>query len=148
MKPNFLDASRYKAEFTRSDLFPKILLVDDEPEILLATDQLLVRAGFAVTAVNSAEEAVVKLQIEPFDFVVTDFRLVGKQGDAVVIAARNTCPATPVVLVTGLVDDLPEWMVSGDSALPIVPKPFRVSELLIAMKRAMAETSVSLAVPG
>jgi len=146
MIPNFLEASRFGVGATRSDLLPKILLVDDEPQILLAMDQLLAREGFAVTAVSSAEDAIMKLQAEAFDLVITDFRLGGKQGDSVAIAARNTRPGTPVVLVTGLVDDLPGWMRFGGSALPIVPKPFRIPELLAAMKRAMADVGAPLAV--
>jgi DNA-binding response OmpR family regulator len=80
--------------------------------------------------------------------VITDFRLGGRQGDAVVLAARNTSPATPVVLVTGLVDELPRWMRAGHLALPIVPKPFRMHELLDAMKSAMIGSGMSLAMPG
>jgi len=140
MNPSFLDVSFFGAQSTRCELFPRVLLVDDEPEILSATAQLLAWTGFTVTAVNSAEDAIVKLQIETFDLVVTDFRLGGKQGDAVVMAARNTCPATPVVLITGLVNDLPGWMTSEEFALPVVTKPFRIAELLSAAKRAVAET--------
>jgi two-component system response regulator GlrR len=147
MNPIFLDGPLFGAGFSRSALPPKILVVDDEPLILSAMDQLLRQSGFAVTAVSSAEDAVIKLQTERFDLVVTDFRLAGKQGDAVAIATRNMSPGTPVVLVTGLVDDLPEWMRTGDFALPIVHKPFRLTELLAVMNRAMTEASAPFAVP-
>lgn len=148
MNLNFRDASRFGFGPTRFSLLPKILLVDDEPEILSATKQLLVWAGFAVTTVSSAEEAISKLKTEAFEIVVTDFRLGGKQGDVVVLAARNTCPATPVVLVTGMIDDLPDWMRSGHKALPVVPKPFRFTELLAAMKHARTEVDAPFAMPG
>ena len=120
---------------TRS--FPRILLVDDEPVVLMVTASILHRSSFAVTQVRSGEEALDKLQLESFDLVVTDYRMAGKSGADVAIAARNASPATPVVLMTGRIDDVPDWMRRGNLALPIVRKPFLMTELLQVVNRAM-----------
>jgi DNA-binding response OmpR family regulator len=146
MNPSFLDGSVFGVVSAQADQLPRVLLVDDEPWVLAATELLLLRSGFAVKAVSSAEDAEIKLRAESFDVVVTDFRMGRKNGDAVVLAARGTIPATPVVVVTGQIADLPDWMISEQAALPIVAKPFRMPELLAVIRSAMAEASASLVV--
>jgi len=116
---------------------PRILLVDDEPVVLRVTASILHRSSFAVTQVRSGEEALDKLHNESFDLIVTDFRMAGKSGADVALAARHAHPNTPVVLMTGRIDDVPPWMRWGESALPIVLKPFLMVELLGAVNRAM-----------
>jgi len=116
---------------------PRILLVDDEPVVLQVTAHILHRSSFAVTQVRSGEEALDKLQIESFDLIVTDFRMTGKSGADVALAARRAHPHTPVVLMTGRIDDVPEWMRQGALALPIVLKPFLMAELLHVVNGAM-----------
>ena len=118
-------------------LSPRILLVDDEPVVLGVTASILHRSSFMVTQVRSGEEALDKLQVEPFDLVVTDYRMAGKSGADVAVAARQTSPTTPVILMTGRIDDVPGWMRRGDMALPIVRKPFLMTELLQVVHHAM-----------
>jgi len=116
---------------------PRILLVDDEPLVLLVTARILHRSRFAVIQVGSGEEALDRLQGEAFDLVVTDYRMAGKSGADVAIAARKATPQMPVVLMTGRIDDVPDWMRTGRQALPIVRKPFLMDELLRVVRRAM-----------
>lgn len=119
----------------------RILLVEDEPVVLRVTASILHRSHFAVTQVRSGEEALAKLEIESFDLVLTDFRMAGKSGADVAIAARNASPKTPVVLMTGRIDDVPAWMRWGNLALPIVRKPFLMDELLKVVHHAMRPSS-------
>jgi CheY-like chemotaxis protein len=115
----------------------RVLLADDEPLVLQVTTLILHRSSYAVTQVRSGEEALAILQLESFDLIVTDFRMAGKSGADVAIAARQDHPHTPVVLMTGRIDDVPEWMRLGALALPIVLKPFLMVELLQTVNRAM-----------
>ena len=137
MDSQIADGALIEAGAAPARSLPRILLVDDEPVVLLVTASILHRSRFAVTQVCSGEEALDKLQIESFDLIVTDFRMAGKSGADVAIAARNATPATPVVLMTGRIDDVPDWMRWGDSALPIVRKPFLMVELLAVVNRAI-----------
>lgn len=137
MDSQFAAGTHFKTGTVPACSFPRILLVDDEPIVLLVTASILHRSRFAVTQVRSGEEALDKLQLESFDLVVTDYRMAGKSGADVAIAARNASPQTPVVLMTGRIDDLPDWMRSGNLALPIVRKPFLMTELLQVVNRAM-----------
>jgi two-component system response regulator AtoC len=116
---------------------PRILLVDDEPIVRQVTLSILRRANFAVTQAGSGEEAIAKLQAGSFELIVTDYNMGKLNGADVAIAARHVCPDTPVVLMTGLIHDVPDWMCRGNLALPILRKPFLMSELLQVVKRAL-----------
>ena len=137
MDSQFAEGGSFEAGAAPARSLPRILLVDDEPVVLLVTASILHHSSFAVTQARSGEEALDKLQIESFDLIVTDFRMAGKSGADVAIAARNASPATPVVLMTGRIDDVPDWMRCGNLALPIVRKPFLMVELLQVVNRAM-----------
>lgn len=138
MDPRFTDGALLEADPRLARARPKILLADDEPVVLLVATKILHRSNFEVTPVRSAEEALGKMQAGSFDLIVTDFRMNGKSGADVALAARDTCPKTPVVLVTGRIDDVPDWLRWGAFALPIVLKPFSLVELLDAVNGAMA----------
>ncbi len=80
----------------------KILCVDDEPHVVTLKCAILEQAGHKVTPATSAHEAIVKLNQESFDAVVTDWRLGDADGRAVVQAAKSHS-AMPVVVVSGYV---------------------------------------------
>lgn len=54
---------------------PKILIVDDEPDICRALEFLLKREDYAVTSVNRGEDAIERLKAEAFDIVITDLKM-------------------------------------------------------------------------
>jgi DNA-binding NtrC family response regulator len=123
----------------------RVLVVDDEPAVLLLTSTVLGRANFKVATAASAEEALERMGREAFDLVVTDFRMCGESGEAVVIAARGRQPQSPVIVMTEWINELPEWLRAGPAAVRIITKPFSVADL----RRAVEETLRAAAlVPG
>jgi DNA-binding NtrC family response regulator len=116
---------------------PRILLVDDEPAVVLFTAAVLRRENFEVATAASAEEAISQIERETFDLVITDFRMRGKSGDAVVLAARAQRPETPVIIITGCSHDLPGWLRSGPAAVRIVDKPFSTADFCQAVDEAL-----------
>lgn len=126
---------------------PKVLVVDDEPLVLSAVFEMLERSGYRVTAARSAEEAVAKMQFERFDTVLTDYRLGAKGGDFVALTARQTTPQTPVVIMTGLIEELPGWLRGGAQSVPIIRKPFRLADLLMVLNCAIMEAEVAASGP-
>lgn len=101
----------------------KVLLVDDDPAVLAFLVAALERFRLEVTAVESAEAGMECLGRQPFDLVITDFRLPRLAGDAVVKAARAFRREIPVIVITGLLDELPLWLRSGPEAVRVVAKP-------------------------
>src|SRR5438046_2449731 len=80
----------------------RILVVDDEPSVLLTYRLLLEQKGYAVTAVISAQDAIAKLQTREFDLLLCDLSLEEQRtGFDVIEFGRQRVPALPAALLTG-----------------------------------------------
>jgi two-component system, NtrC family, response regulator HydG len=97
--------------------------------------------GYEVIAVASSEEAIVHLRDEPFDALVTDLRMPGVDGLALLAEARRASPDLPVIVMTayGAVDSAIESMRRG--ANHYLTKPFKTEELALFLDRAIDERS-------
>ena len=102
----------------------KVLLADDEKAIAVTLGDALREAGHAVTVVNDGTTAVEALDDGPFDVVVSDVRMPGMDGMAVLGRAKARSPRTEVILITGFgtVESAVEAMKAG--AFHYVQKPF------------------------
>ena len=81
-----------------------VLVVEDEPLILLDVETALQEAGFEVIAVNDAEQALAAFDADPTKFkgLVTDIRLgIGKSGWEIARHLRQANSSIPVVYVSG-----------------------------------------------
>jgi signal transduction histidine kinase/CheY-like chemotaxis protein len=80
-----------------------VLLVDDDPAIVVSTTEMLQAWGLTVVACASAEDALVRMA-DPdasFDALISDYHLPGQSGLEVIAAARRRFPSLLCVLVTG-----------------------------------------------
>lgn len=86
----------------------KILLIDDNPQGLLARKIILQDIGYAVTTAGSGEEGVElfreALGTEPYSLVVTDYRMPGIDGGEVVRRIRALARDTPLVILSGFAE--------------------------------------------
>lgn len=86
----------------------RILLIDDNPHGLAARKNLLDERGYAVTTAQNGEEGLrcfeSALAGEPFDLVVTDYRMPGIRGNEVVSRVRAAAPELPVIMLSGYTD--------------------------------------------
>src|SRR5262245_50917224 len=80
---------------------PRILLVDDEPGILETLSQVLCEEGYVVVSALEGEDALDIARMFHPDVIVTDLRLPGIDGIAVVERIRGYLPAVDAVLVSG-----------------------------------------------
>ncbi|MDE2089673.1 MAG: response regulator, partial [Gammaproteobacteria bacterium] len=78
----------------------KILLVDDDPGLLRLLSIRLTAAGYGVTAVESGEKALAHLPIIRPNLVITDLRMTGIDGMALVEAIHDKNPTLPVIILT------------------------------------------------
>jgi two-component system, NtrC family, response regulator HydG len=81
-----------------------ILCVDDEQHAAKLKCIILETAGHHATPATSAREAVELLRSNPYDVVVTDWRLGDADGRDIVVAARRLTD-TPVVVISGYVNE-------------------------------------------
>lgn len=78
-----------------------LLVVDDEPSILVSLARELAIANLKVTTAASGEEAVAKINTRFFDLVMTDLRMPGIDGFQVLKATKQKNPQTIVIILTG-----------------------------------------------
>src|SRR3954462_10119149 len=76
---------------------PKVLLVDDDKDLLQLIAMRLSAAGYDVTAVESGEAALASLAVSRPQTVVTDLRMQGMDGMALFGAIHRRSPSLPVV---------------------------------------------------
>ncbi len=76
---------------------PKILIVDDEPDICKALVFLLKMEDYAVSSVNSGEAAIEKIKQEGFDVVITDLKMGKVDGMTVLEQTKEISPGTAVI---------------------------------------------------
>jgi len=110
----------------------RILVADDEPDLLAALEEYLGCCGYEVHAVRSATEAERLLRTEDYAAVITDLRFSGpggQEGLAVVEAARRRLADIPVVVMTGHGTPEAEAQARQLGADLFVPKPVALWEL-------------------
>lgn len=83
------------------DTSVRVLLVDDEPGIRHVLGALIRDFGYDVHTAESAREALEAFTANPFPIVVTDIRMPGMDGLALLERVRNQNPDTQVVMITG-----------------------------------------------
>ena len=78
----------------------KILVVDDEQSMTQFLGIVLRKEGYDVTTVNQGREAIERVKSEAFDVVITDIKMPGVDGIAVLNAVKKHDPSLPVVIMT------------------------------------------------
>ena len=81
------------------DTSVRVLLVDDEPGIRHVLGALIRDFGYDVHTAESAREALEAFTANPFPIVVTDIRMPGMDGLALLERVRNQNPDTQVVMI-------------------------------------------------
>jgi two-component system copper resistance phosphate regulon response regulator CusR len=125
----------------------RLLIVEDEAELLKSLRLGLTEDGFAVTCAHSAERADQLLADQTFDIIVLDLRLPGKDGIDLLRELRAAGNPTPVLALTarGSLDDRIIGLDSG--ADDYLTKPFAFAELLARLRaliRRQANASQSI----
>jgi two-component system response regulator PilR (NtrC family) len=115
----------------------RILVVDDEVSMREVLDITLRQEGYDVTLADSGEAALRALDEAAFDLVVTDLRMKGVDGLAVLRAVKERAPGTAVLMVTAFAstDSAVEAMKLG--AYDYVTKPFKLDELRLTIASAL-----------
>src|SRR6185436_1039897 len=116
-----------------------LLLVEDESALREAVAEQLSDRGYHVQQADSGEMAVERLADFAFDIILTDLRLPGIDGSAVVEAAVERYPDIIAIVITGYgtVKDAVEAIKRG--ARDFVSKPFQIDELLHVLDSALEQ---------
>jgi len=114
----------------------RILVVEDEKKTAAFIRKALQAEGFAVDVCHNGEEAWSAARLTPFDAIVLDVMLPGRDGLSLLRQLRAQSIATPVLLLSarGQVNERIEGLDAG--ADDYLPKPFVIAEL-VARVRAL-----------
>ena len=118
----------------------KILVVDDEPIARENLAYILKKEGYMPLIAENGQQAIALLREEEVDLVLTDLRMKGPDGMAVLAETKRLWPATEVVVITGYasVDTAVEAMRQG--AYYYISKPFQLDELRAIVEKAVEKT--------
>jgi DNA-binding response OmpR family regulator len=114
----------------------RILVVEDEKKTASFIRKALQAEGFAVDVMHGGDNVLAALQATPFDVVVLDIMLPGRDGLSVLRQLRENKKTMPILLLSarGEVNERVEGLNAG--ADDYLPKPFELAEL-VARVRAL-----------
>src|SRR5437764_9543430 len=119
---------------------PRVLVVDDEPQIVRGLKIILRSAGYAVEAAETKEEALNVLALRPPDALVLDLVLPDGQGVEVCQEVRRWS-RLPILVLSAVGDEREKVRALDAGADDYVTKPFGTDELL-ARLRALLRRSL------
>lgn len=124
-----------------------VWVVDDDPSLRLVMSEALTDAGHSVRTFINAEDILPELQAVQPDVLITDIRLPGEDGLALLERVHANHPALPVIVVTAHSDLSNTVAAYQGGAFEYLPKPFDLDELVALVTRALqtqdADGSVS-----
>ncbi len=96
----------------------KLLLVDDDPVLLLLMTKLLENAGHAVTSVESAQACLDHTHTETFDLIITDVMMPDLDGYQLTMRLRDqaTTRTTPILILTSRLQGPDEFLARAAGA--------------------------------
>jgi two-component system response regulator FlrC len=118
----------------------EVLVVDDEPQMLIAIHETLRRKGYSITTAGSAREALCRMREKYYHLVITDMRMPEMNGVDLLKKVKASVPRTPVVMLTayGTIQSAVDAMKQG--AFDYLLKPFSSESLENVVRRALDST--------
>jgi two-component system NtrC family response regulator/two-component system response regulator AtoC len=114
----------------------RILLVDDEAEIVRLLTRRLSRLGYDVTGAGDGTQALALLQQAPFDVAILDFMMPGMNGLELADQCRSRFPGVRILMLTGS----PIVAEIESARYPCLRKPLEnLRELELAVEQLLAE---------
>jgi two-component system response regulator GlrR len=115
----------------------KILLVDDDPNLIELVKMRLESAGYDVTAALKEEDAIGAVKAEPVDLCLFDLMLENQDGISLMENVHAITPDVPAIILTahGTIGTAVEAMRKG--AYSYLTKPFEPGDLLLQIERAL-----------
>jgi CheY-like chemotaxis protein len=121
----------------------RVLLTDDECDLLDVMRLELERAGFAVTAVDSGPAALEAAEASDFDVALIDLKMPGMDGTELLGRLLRLDPTLPVIVVTGYAPEEQEQRLRQQGARDFLKKPFGLDTLIDCVFRAVAMRKVA-----
>jgi two-component system, NtrC family, nitrogen regulation response regulator GlnG len=119
----------------------RVWLVDDDASIRWVLERALRNGGMTPRAFEAAEPALEALRREAPDVLITDIRMPGESGLALLRRIRDTRPALPVIVMTAHSDLGSAVSAYEGGAFEYLPKPFDIDQAVALVRRAASAAS-------
>jgi len=119
----------------------RILVVEDEPYIALGLKSDLALEGYEVDVARDGESALERARKEPFDLILLDVMLPGKDGFAVCRELRHDGVRTPIIMLTAKTQEAEKVLGLELGADDYVTKPFSPLELRARVQAVLRRVS-------
>ncbi len=120
----------------------RILVVDDEPDMLSACSSILKSLGYQPFPVQSGDLAIQLLQEEEYDLVLCDLLMPDTDGLQVLQEVQKKLPHIPVIIFTayGTIDRAVSVMKEG--AFDFIEKPFEAEHLKVILEKGLHQRNL------
>jgi DNA-binding NtrC family response regulator len=116
---------------------PRILIVDDEPDMLENCSRILLPQGYRCLTAGDGRVGLALLERERPDLLLTDLKMPEMDGMTLLRHAHELDPALPVIVITGFASIESAVAAIKEGAFDYLPKNFSVDQLRVAVERAL-----------
>lgn len=116
---------------------PRIMVIDDEKVVGDMLRIHLAKHGCVVETFLSAAPALARLAEEPFDLIVTDFKMKGMDGMELLKTVKSRYPDIHVIMITAFAHLDTAIEAFRGQVHDFFPKPFKIKDILDSIQRAL-----------
>ncbi len=120
----------------------KILIVDDDNELLVSCSKVLKNGRYDVTTIADSEQAVTAIESGEYDLIISDLSMPGMSGMTLLRKAQTVTPEVPFVIFSayGSVETVVEAMREG--AFDFIEKPFKADRLKVVVEKSLSHRNL------
>lgn len=121
----------------------RILVVDDDPQLLKTVASMLTSVGFDVIKVEGASAALVLIELERPDAILTDIHMAEGDGIELINAIRGRGIEVPIIAMSGGSSSGSNYLELARKlgAAAVIHKPFRTGQVAETIDRAISDSS-------
>ena len=116
---------------------PRILVVDDERSMQEFLEIMLRKEGYSVATASDVDTALVALEADDYDLLITDIQMPGRDGLELLRCARKLQEEIVVIMITAFATTETAIAAMKDGAYDYITKPFKVDEISLVVQKAL-----------
>ena len=125
-----------------------VWVVDDDQSVRWVLEKALRQAGMEARSFERAEHLLEAIEHDEPDVLITDVRMPGMSGLALLDRLQSRCPKLPIIVITAHSDLENAVAAYKGGAFEYLPKPFDIDEVVELVKKAARKNGVADAGPG